>query len=334
MYFEDETKPIISIITPIFNSEAYISECIDSVLKQTMSNFEMICIDDCSSDSSFEIVKYYSKLDSRIRSVRKTLNSGVSDSRNVGLQYARGEWVFFLDSDDTICENCLERMLANSNGIEFISAGLVVCDIALNQIEQLSGEGRLLTPLGALNTIGQKGSPVDFIAPKLYRLELIRKNKIKFCSTLFLGEDQLFNIEYLSVCTSSDSSICVIPDGVYFYRANSQGATAWSRDDTRAICFIENKLEECQMILEKYDETYSGSRFIWFVKRMKFDYLLLLCKGNKKKIGKASYYYRTITDLYNELVNTLDFRRRLKYILVLHFPYVFPVISFIKKRLK
>ena len=89
----------ISIIVPIYNSEKFLAQCIESVLAQHYQGFELLLVDDGSTDTSLEICKQYAKLDSRIK-VYHLKNGGVSRARNYGLGQALGEWITFLDSDD------------------------------------------------------------------------------------------------------------------------------------------------------------------------------------------------------------------------------------------
>ena len=92
---------MISIIMPAYNAALYIEEAIQSVLYQTYQDWELLVIDDCSSDRTPEIIKFYIKKDSRICYVRNECNLGVADSRNKGISIASGEWIAFLDSDDS-----------------------------------------------------------------------------------------------------------------------------------------------------------------------------------------------------------------------------------------
>ena len=103
---------LISIITPAYNAEKYISETIDSVLKQTYVNWELIIIDDCSTDSTSEIVQNYQKKDDRIKYYRLANNSGAAATpRNKGIEISRGEYIAFLDSDDLWLAEKLEKQI-------------------------------------------------------------------------------------------------------------------------------------------------------------------------------------------------------------------------------
>lgn len=98
---ESKVLPKVSIIVPVYKTEAYIAECLDSVLAQTYQDFEVICVDDGSPDNSVEIIKEYSKNDPRISYVRQE-NAGLSAARNTGIRNAKGEYILPLDSDDML----------------------------------------------------------------------------------------------------------------------------------------------------------------------------------------------------------------------------------------
>ena len=104
----------ISIIIPVYNVEKYISECIESILKQTYNNFELLLINDGSTDTSGNICDKYAELDKRIRVFHKK-NEGVGIARNLGIEHARGEWICFIDSDDWISSDYFETIMNDIN---------------------------------------------------------------------------------------------------------------------------------------------------------------------------------------------------------------------------
>ncbi|HFI0238029.1 TPA: glycosyltransferase family 2 protein [Streptococcus suis] len=103
-------RPLISVIVPIYNAENYLTQCLDSIIGQTYQNLEIILIDDASTDNSPTICQDYQARDSRIRLIRKAENQGVSDSRNLGLHNASGDFVTFVDSDDYLNLDMIERL--------------------------------------------------------------------------------------------------------------------------------------------------------------------------------------------------------------------------------
>lgn len=99
---------MVSIIVPIYNAEQYISKCIESILAQTYRDFELILVDDGSTDMCGKICDEYAKQDSRVHVIHQE-NKGVSAARNAGISLAKGEYIMFVDSDDFITENMLEK---------------------------------------------------------------------------------------------------------------------------------------------------------------------------------------------------------------------------------
>ena len=102
---------LVSIITPCYNAEKYIAQCIASVQKQTYSNWEMLIVDDCSTDHSVEIIETFQKNDERIKLIRLDLNSGAAISRNKGIEQAKGNYMAFLDADDMWMPSKLELQI-------------------------------------------------------------------------------------------------------------------------------------------------------------------------------------------------------------------------------
>ena len=97
--YNQQIKPLISVIIPVYNSELYLKECLDSVINQTYKKIEIICVDDGSTDHSLDILNFYQKKDSRIK-VFTQENSGPSAARNKALDMAKGDYISFVDSDD------------------------------------------------------------------------------------------------------------------------------------------------------------------------------------------------------------------------------------------
>ena len=102
----------ISVIVPIYNCEKYLNKCIKSIIDQTYHNLEIILINDGSTDNSLKICKYYQTIDNRVKVINKK-NEGVANTRNIGLQYATGDLISFIDGDDYIEKNMFEEMVKN-----------------------------------------------------------------------------------------------------------------------------------------------------------------------------------------------------------------------------
>lgn len=203
------TSPLISIIIPVYNTENWLNECIDSVLNQTYQNFEILLIDDGSTDSSGAICDEYALLDNRVKVFHKP-NGGVSSARNKGLEQAGGKWVAFVDADDTISENYLSSLLPMQEE-DFIMDS---SDDRFPCLDNNSYKG-----IDAIQII-MDGWQILGPWGKLYKLEIIRKNNILYDESLSQGEDTIFNLEYVfcvqSVRTTSSS--------MYFYRKDVAGS--------------------------------------------------------------------------------------------------------------
>lgn len=106
---------LISVIIPIYNSEQFLGQCLESILQQTYSNLEVICVDDGSTDGSLSICRQYREKDSRVYVIHKA-NEGVSCARNRGVNFAHGQFVFFIDADDFLDKNALKTLILQHNG--------------------------------------------------------------------------------------------------------------------------------------------------------------------------------------------------------------------------
>ncbi|MBO4780149.1 MAG: glycosyltransferase, partial [Selenomonadaceae bacterium] len=124
---EKHIRPIISIIIPMYNAERFIGELLDSLLAQTLENFEVIIVDDCSKDSSYEVVKeYIPKFDGRLKLLQMEKNSGAAPApRNKGFLYSRGDYIFFMDADDAFTKTALEEMYTLAKDYD---ADVVYCE--------------------------------------------------------------------------------------------------------------------------------------------------------------------------------------------------------------
>ncbi len=114
--------PKLSIIIPVYNTEKYLSECLDSILNQSFQDFEVICVDDCSTDNSFALLKDYENSDERIKVLQNDVNLGAGLSRNKGFDVAQGEYILFFDSDDWLLEDSLTIIYdrAKNNNLDIL----------------------------------------------------------------------------------------------------------------------------------------------------------------------------------------------------------------------
>lgn len=190
---------MISVIIPIYNGEKHVLSCINKIKACKEQNLEFILINDGSNDNTEIIIKNSIKDDPRINYFYKK-NSGVSDTRNFGLQKARGKYVAFLDVDDSFKENLYSEMLSaisNSNMDLFIF-GMEMNYTNNNVALEIGLEARKIytnseLPMKKIIEVEENGH----VHNKLYKISIIRENDIKFDSDISIGEDYLFNLNYL-----------------------------------------------------------------------------------------------------------------------------------------
>lgn len=197
----NSVSPLISVIVPVYNVEGYLEECIQSVLDQTYPNWELILVDDGSTDRSGEICDQYREKDRRI-SVRHTANLGVSHARNLGLELAGGEWISFLDSDDFFSPHALEVLLRYSDGVDVVASG---------------GRGYpAVRSFPSLSAMGNDFIPFFMFVHNSCWNKLYRKERLaaRFDEQLRCGSDLYFFFEQLQQCRG----IRVIPDCLVYYR--------------------------------------------------------------------------------------------------------------------
>lgn len=187
-------NPLISVIVPVYNVEKFLNQCVDSILAQTYKNFELILVDDGSKDKSGDICDDYAKNDTRIRVFHKE-NGGVSSARNYGLDNAQGEYVCFVDSDDWVDETYIEDM------VKFGEYDLVMQGMKFNNKAWKYTKKLYNSTIEILQALTLSVEKRDFLFngpySKLYRFNIIRNKKLKFNEKIWLGEDFLFNINYL-----------------------------------------------------------------------------------------------------------------------------------------
>ncbi|MBQ9832143.1 MAG: glycosyltransferase [Clostridia bacterium] len=213
-------SPLLTVAVPVYNSEKFLKYCIESILEQSFSNFELLLIDDGSKDKSLDICREYAKKDSRIK-VLALKNGGVSSTRNRGMREARGKYIAFIDSDDYLESDHFETIFALKeqygdecmvwNAFRTVSDynTTVTGETCFSKDEAVS----VLTvaDMAQLHEKWLDASPCN----KLYRLDIIKTFSLKMDETLSLGEDLLFNLKYLD--TAKPKQIIVSNKCTYNY---------------------------------------------------------------------------------------------------------------------
>ena len=242
----NSSNPTISIIVPVYNTEQYLPKCLDSIAAQTFTDFEVLMIDDGSTDGSGEICDRYSQSDSRFIVIHQS-NQGVSASRNNGLKQARGNYIAFVDSDDYVHPQMLELlyMAIRQGDYDFSTARY----LSVNIDQEIEIE-RIIEPrfrkLSAeeiiCNLFGKSGEDVQYMVcwNKLYNKCLLENI---YFSAFKVSEDLLFNIEVFSkVCQAIE-----VDSKLYYYTQRNTSAS--------------HSVSEKQ-IIDRIDASYTCLRYI------------------------------------------------------------------------
>ena len=193
----------VSIIIPVFNTEKKLVDCLESVRNQSYKNFEVILIDDGSSDSSGEICDNYSKKDNRFR-VNHCKNSGVSRARNIGIDISKGDYIIFVDSDDKVKSNMLEDMVYNLEqyNSDVVISGLTFVD-GENIIKEINPNIKGTIGLDIWEYISKDNTGLfGYVPNKLYKSDIIKKHNIRFDEKKKIQEDLDFALSAYSYCNS------------------------------------------------------------------------------------------------------------------------------------
>lgn len=191
-------KNFISIIIPVYNAENYLDRCINSILSQTYKNFELILIDDFSTDKSLNICKDFAVRDTRIHLLVNEVNKGVSFTRNKGLNKAKGEFVTFVDSDDWVSKTYLEDFFLFPILNDSIVVQGIFYEFKKNKKKIFFSYPDMCYKVSSNNNgvveneLFHNGCPVA----KLYETKIIKSNNILFNESISLNEDHLFVLEY------------------------------------------------------------------------------------------------------------------------------------------
>lgn len=224
----------ISVIVPVYNAEAFLRRCVDSILVQTMADFELILVNDGSRDRSGEICDEYASKDSRIIAIQKP-NGGVSSARNAGLDIASGEWICFIDADDYIEQDFFPKDFDESvslymkNWAVFGGATLSPGNISpqtIEGVEMLQGffadymqESICRTPWA-----------------KFFKRSIIERNDIRFNTDYKLGEDTLFDMAYFAYVDKVE----VLDGGKYMYFcAEGNSNTKYTQSVDKTLEFVD-----------------------------------------------------------------------------------------------
>lgn len=290
-------KSLISVIVPIYNSENYLHRCIDSILIQSYTNFELLLIDDGSKDNSGCICEEYALKDSRVRVFHKE-NGGVSSARNLGLDNVNGEWVTFVDSDDWVSENYFSLFCNNC------LSDLVVCGYKIDKKSgPFIGYNQINTVEGIKEHLSKHLSDVIYRCPwgKFFRNIIIKQNKLRFDERLTFAEDSLFVINYLLYI----KSISFYQEAKYFY----PGYAGFFKYNASISSLVHFRNEYCKRYFDL--GVYNKEVECFFLVNIP-NFLLQYKKIKSKKIG-VLYYNNFYQKKIEKTLMSINLKSRVYY---------------------
>lgn len=322
----DNNIPTISIIVPVYNIEKYLHRCIDSILAQSFSDFEVLLIDDGSTDSSGIICDEYSQKDNRVKVFHKE-NGGVSSARNIGLKNANGKWITFIDSDDVIENDYINNIIKVNDGIDLVITGYKQKkgDIieTVEYSEQIICVNEFLSQI--LNTSIYLISCI-FYHPwrKLYKRSIIDNNRIEFDEDLFYGEDTVFIIKYLYFVKNIQIKNCT--SYIYTLPFTTNKYLMNLPDFERHILYFEFYLTRFEYlksfrlnIVRQFIYNAYSNKFISYAISQKIDKCILTIVSFRK--SKVRFIIKSIKYSNNSL------KRRFYNLLFYRIPLIFIIIK-------
>lgn len=211
---------LISIIVPVYKAELYIRKCIDSILTQKLTDFELLLVDDGSPDNCGEICDEYAERDARVRVFHKE-NEGVSKARNFALNHARGNYVCFIDSDDWVDVGMLETIMCweQEKQMDLLFYGFQYetstgCFDRLDLLHKISGKYEGADSVIKACYLLEINGFLGWTCNKLFRNSIIQKFNIRFNEEISIQEDHIFTLEYLKYVTC----LAVYSYAPYHYR--------------------------------------------------------------------------------------------------------------------
>jgi len=237
-----DDSPYISVIIPVYNVEKYLENCLESVINQTLSEIEIICINDGSTDNSLQILKDFAQNDKRIKIINKG-NSGQGAARNIGMQYATGQYISFIDSDDWIELNMYEKLYENAKNL---NSDIVMCPIRLFDESTIefnyddpyynlgyfneSYENRVFNHIETKHFFFNISvTPVN----KLYKSNFLYEINAKFPENLIFEDNPFFYYIYLNA-----RKVSLVRDFLYTYRVNRFNSTI-SKSNKKFMDIVE-----------------------------------------------------------------------------------------------
>lgn len=321
----------ISVIIPMYNASKFIKRNLDLLKKQTFNNFEVILINDGSTDNTEEIVKEY-QLDCRFKYYYQS-NRGVSSARNFGIDKSQGDFIVFIDADDYVGPEYLKELYEGIKNYDFVFSGYKI--VRENEVEQKSiSDYSVVDNQKIIQLINKDSSIFSFPWGRIFKKSIIDKNLIRFDNSIKYGEDLIFNIEY----ALNIESALILKNYDYYYVQTDESASGLLNSKRKMDNLLTNieAISETYKILNNSEKNfdivldYLANRLFvegssYYRKMSLFNYdqsELNMIKSKLKKLSKEYLAYEA---------NNISLFNRIKFLLNIYMP---KIISKIMKESK
>ncbi len=326
----DEKEIKVSVIIPMYNTEKYVGQCLDSVIMQELKGIEIFVIDDGSTDNSVDIVQSYCSKYSNIKLIRQE-NQGQGIARNVGMQNATGKYIYFLDSDDTIEKNMFSRLYdtAEENKVDVIlfSADVMYDEYTNRKVSndmyirkehiKEKVDGKFLYEEQILNNHYTCSVPLQFA-----KREFLERKKLKFRGQLM--EDELYTFKLFM----SNPKVFVLDDFFYHRRVHPSSTITSKKTEKHFFGYYNLYLLQTNLIMNKNNQAdkaliMSAANTFMNMNNCVF----CMDKSNRKKI--SNYYKRTL-----QIANKLKCFDDKRIVIITKCSWIYGIYKYIKVRIK
>lgn len=292
-----ENKGLVSVVIPVYNAQMFIESCIDSIFKQSYTNFEIVAVNDGSKDNTLNILESLAKKDSRLKLYSKE-NGGVSSARNYGISKAKGEFITFVDADDTLVFDALENMVKlMGEDVDF-----VVC--SHNEIKLKAKEHHEQNLRIEADEMADNFRSFDRVIwwpwGKLFRRSIIADNNVTYDPAVTFGEDHIFNLAYAKYIKNAVVISDIIVYNYYYIRGGLSSKYYPDMSEVQKLIYlrIADYFNGIDNVPRRYHKLYAGSYYKGCI-----DYYIAWCSKKEavKKIDEATRIYADILD--DEIIN-------------------------------
>ena len=319
---------MVSIIVPVYNVEGYLKRCVDSILSQTYTNIEIILVNDGSTDSSSQLCDEYQKKDNRIK-VEHKQNGGLSSARNAGLDIAKGDYIAFIDSDDWVEPNFIERLRTLLIETNSDMSACTFCrtkgDIAQRLCFDTSVE---IITNKKFDCAFKEESYAGYACNKMFKREIFEKNELRFDEKIFHGEDSPFVVEFLQYA----QKIAFTKEDLYYYYFREDSITKSVRLTEKYLSILYAREKTMVLLKERNEKCYDVCKAAYLDILSKINFMAMVDKNKYRSIYEQTREKLKANKKGLFKLKGIGIKRKLKLFIMIYFPKI--VSKLYKKKIK